>query len=169
MAIASMSYTEERAEQVDFSEVYFETENLFAVPIDKVGNYTSLEDFASVKIGVLKASVQEQMIKEQYPETEIVSMNKNGDLIESLKSGRVDAVLMDNVVIYQYETLNSDSIAVVGELALEDGSFGNAVALEKGNDELKAVIDQIILEAIETDELSKIVDKNIELSTKSQD
>lgn len=169
MAIASMSYTEERAEQVDFSEVYFETKNLFAVPVDKVGNYTSLEDFASVKIGVLKASVQEQMIKEQYPETEIVSMNKNGDLIESLKSGRVDAVLMDNVVIYQYETLNSDSIAVVGELALEDSSFGNAVALEKGNAELKAIIDQIILEAIETDELSKIVDKNIELSTKSQD
>lgn len=169
MVIASMSYTEERAEQVDFSEIYFETKNLFAVPVGKEGDYKAVEDFAELKIGVLKASVQEQMIKGLFPEGDIVSMNKNGDLIESLKAGRVDAVLMDNVVIYQYQTLNADTVAVISDLALEDGSFGNAVAMEKGNSELKAVIDSVILEAIESGQMTEIVEKNIELSSKSQD
>ncbi|MGO4927227.1 transporter substrate-binding domain-containing protein [Fundicoccus sp. Sow4_F4] len=169
MAIASMSYTEERAEQVEFSEIYFETKNLFAVPTGKEADYQSIDDFSNVKIGVLKASVQEQMIKELFPDGDIVSMNKNGDLIESLKSGRVDVVLMDNVVIYQYETLNSDSIVVLDEFSLEDGSFGNAVAMEKGNSELKAIVDQVILEAIESGELDEIVAKNIDLSSQSQD
>lgn len=169
MAIASMSYTQERAEQVEFSEIYFETKNLFAVPAGKEKEYQSVEDFADVKIGVLKASVQEQMINELFPDGDIVSMNKNGDLIESLKSGRVDVVLMDNVVIYQYETLNSDSITVINDFALEDGSFGNAVAMEKGNSELKAIVDQVILEAIESGELDEIVAKNIDLSSQSQD
>lgn len=169
MAIASMSYTQERAEQVDFSEIYFETKNLFAVPVGKEGNYQSIEDFADVKIGVLKASVQEQIINELFPDGDIVSMNKNGDVIESLKAGRVDVVLMDNVVIYQYETLNSDKIAVMDDLALADGSFGNAVAMEKGNSELKAIVDQVILEAIESGKLTEIIEKNIELSSTSQD
>lgn len=169
MAIASMSYTQERAEQVEFSEIYFETKNLFAVPAGKEGEYQAVEDFAEVKIGVLKASVQEQMIKELFPEGDIVAMNKNGDLIESLKSGRVDAVLMDNVVIYQYQTLNSETITVLDELALEDGSFGNAVAMEKGNSELKAIVDQVIQDAMKSGALDELVDKNIELSSQSQD
>lgn len=168
MAIASMSYTQERAEQVEFSEIYFETRNLFAVPVGKEEAYQSVEDFSQLKIGVLKASVQEQMIKDLFPDGDIVAMNKNGDVIESLKSGRVDVVLMDNVVIYQYETLNPDSIVVMDNLAVEEGSFGNAVAMEKGNSDLKKLVDGVILEAVESGNLADIIEKNIKLSSHSQ-
>ena len=48
MVLAGMTYSEERAEQVDFSEVYYETNSKFVVPVGEEGNFESIEDFAAV-------------------------------------------------------------------------------------------------------------------------
>lgn len=39
MVLAGMTYSEERAEQVDFSEVYYETNSKFVVPVGEEGNF----------------------------------------------------------------------------------------------------------------------------------
>ena len=48
MVLAGMTYSEERAEQVDFSEVYYETNSKFVVPVGEEGNFESIEDFAKL-------------------------------------------------------------------------------------------------------------------------
>src|SRR5699024_12425808 len=43
MVLAGMTYSEERAEQVDFSKVYYETDSKFVVPVGEEGNFRSEE------------------------------------------------------------------------------------------------------------------------------
>lgn len=163
LVIAGMSYTDERAEQIDFSSTYYSTVNQFVVSAEAVNQFNSLEDFSKVKIGVLKASVQEQLIAKQYPEADYVAMNKNGDLIEALKAGKLDAVFMDNIVIADFIYQNAGLIAAVEELELEGGSFDKAVALAKGNSELLEVVNKVIDEAVASGEMEEIVQANIAL------
>lgn len=163
MVIAGMSYTAERAEQIDFSSIYFSTVNQFVVPTETVDQFTSLEDFSSAKIGVLKASVQEQLITKQFPNSDLVAMNKNGDLIEALKAGKIDAVFMDNIVIADFIYQNEGLIAAVENVEIEGGAFDKAVALAKGNEELLAVINQVIEEAVASGTIDQIVADNIAL------
>lgn len=164
MAIAGMSYTDERAEQVDFSSTYYQTTNQFVVPAEHEGQYTNLSHFADLKIGVLKASVQEQLIMSELPDTDYISMNKNGDLIEALKAGKVEAVLMDNIVVSDYIYNNEGLIVAVEGVELANGSFDKAIALAKENTELLAVINQVIEEAVASGQMEEIVQTNIELT-----
>lgn len=166
MVIAGMSYTAERAEQIDFSSIYFSTVNQFVVPAETVDQFTSLEDFSSSKIGVLKASVQEQLLTKQFPNSDLVAMNKNGDLIEALKAGKIDAVFMDNIVIADFIYQNEGLIAAVESVEIEGGAFDKAVALAKGNEELLAVINQVIEEAVASGTIDQIVADNIALVRK---
>lgn len=163
MVIAGMSYTDERAEQVDFSSTYYSTVNQFVVASDQVEQYKELADFSDIKIGVLKASVQEQLIAKQFPDSDYVAMNKNGDLIEALKAGKVEAVFMDNIVIADFVYQNEGLIEAVQGVEIEGGSFDKAIALAKGNEELLEVINKVVEEAVKSGEMEEIVQKNIEL------
>lgn len=166
MVVAGMSYTQERAEQVDFSSTYYSTVNQFVVNSEALEQFTSLEDFASGKIGVLKASVQEQLIAKQFPESNYIAMNKNGDLIEALKAGKLDAVFMDNIVIADFVYQNEGLIAAVEKINIEGGSFDKSVALAKNNNELLEVVNQVIEAAVVSGEMEIIVQHNIALVRK---
>lgn len=163
IVIAGMSYTKERAEQVDFSSTYFSTINQFVVSAEAVDQFNSLEDFTSVKIGVLKASVQEQLIAKQFPDSEYIAMNKNGDLIEALKAGKLEAVFMDNIVIADFIYQNEGLIAAIEDIELEGGSFDKAVAFAKENKDLLEVVNKVIDEAVASGEMEQIVQDNIAL------
>lgn len=167
MVLAGVTYSEERAEQVDFSDVYYETNSKFVVPIEDAENYSSLEDFADLTIGVQKGTIQEGLVQDVLPEAEVVSMNKNGDLIEALKSQRIDAVLMDGVVVQEFVNLNSDFIVLLDDIQVEEENEGFAVVTAKDNSELLEVINQVIKDTIESGEMQNIFETNIELNAQS--
>lgn len=164
VVLAGVTYSEERAEQVDFSDVYYETNSKFVVPLGEEGNFSSVEDFADLKIGVQKGTIQESLLQELLPDTELVSMNKNGDLIEALKAKRVDAVLMDGIVVEEFVNLNSDAIALMSDIQVEEASEGFAVVTAKDNKELMEVINKVIADVKESGKMEEIVTKNTELN-----
>lgn len=169
MVLAGVTYSEERAEQVDFSEVYYETNSKFVVALGEEGKYSELQDFANLKIGVQKGTIQESTLQELLPDAELVSMNKNGDLIEALKAKRVDAVLMDGIVVGEFVNLNSDAIALLDDIQVEENNEGFAVVTAKDNAELMEVINKVITEAIESGKLEEIVTTNTELNAETVD
>lgn len=169
LAIAGMSYTDERAEQIDFSSTYYQTTNQFVLAAEDDGVYTELADFETLKIGVLKASVQEQLITTELPNAERIAMNKNGDLIEALKVGKVDAVLMDNIVISDYIYKNEGLIVAVEGVELDNGSFDKAVVLAKENHDLLEIVNKVIDEAVASGKMEEIVQQNIELTRSNQE
>lgn len=167
MVLAGMTYSEERAEQVDFSDIYYETMSMFVVPIGEEENYSTLEDFSDLRIGVQKGTIQEGLVKELLPEAEVVSMNKNGDIIEALKAKRIDAVLMDGVVVNEFVNLNSDIIVLLDDVQVEEETEGFAVVTAKENSELMEIINEVIKEAIESGQMQDIFEKNIELNAQT--
>ncbi|MGO4938707.1 transporter substrate-binding domain-containing protein [Fundicoccus sp. Sow4_D5] len=169
MTIAGMTYTEERAEQVDFSEQYHQSVSNFVVLAGEEGKYETVEDFDGLKIGVQKGTVQEQMVTENLPNAEIVSMQKTGLLIEALKTKKVDAIFIDDIVTIEFVAVNEGQIAVVSDVVFENPEQGKAVALAKGNEELLELINKVVLEAVESGKITEFIEANVTLQAESAD
>lgn len=167
MTIAGMTYTEERAKQVDFSDQYHESVSNFVVLAGEEGKYSSIEDFEGLKIGVQKGTVQEQMVQDNLADADITSMQKTGLLIEALKTGKVDAIFIDDIVTIEFVAHNKEDIAVVNDVLFADPEQGKAIAFAKGNDELVELTNKVIKEALESGKIKEIMEYNIELSSSS--
>lgn len=163
MTIAGMTYTEERAKQIDFSEQYHQSVSNFVVLAGEEGKYTKVEDFDGLKIGVQKGTVQEQMVTENLPNADIAAMQKTGLLIEALKTKKVDAIFIDDIVTIEFVAVNKGQIAVVEDVLFADPEQGKAVALAKDNTELLEVINKVILDAVESGKIKEIMEANISL------
>lgn len=166
LIISGMSNTEERAEIVDFSVAYYEPVSQFGVNLEDIDTYQSLEDFNGKKVGALLTSTQEIYIKEYMPEVELVSMGKNGDLVEALKAKKVDAILMSDLTLQQYLTNYGDSMGIVQDLDISNELLGTSVALAKDNKDLLDLVDKVITDSKESGKLQQIFDENIEAATK---
>lgn len=164
IVLAGMSQTEERSKQVAFSIPYYTSVSQFAVVKGEAANYQTIEDFAGKKIGVLQSSIQESYVIEEMPEAEAVSIKKNGDLMEFLKTGRLDAVLIRDMNLAQYLDKYSDSAELVPNLDIVTEGAGMAAALNKDSQELTEFVNEVFNEMIESGQMAEIFDKYIKLS-----
>lgn len=165
--ISGMVANEEREQQVDFSIPYFVAVSQFAVGIENIEEYKTLEDMTSLRIGVLKGSIQEAWVKEEMPEADPVSVNKNGDLLEMLKSKKVDAISMSDLSLAQYLVHYGDSVALVEDLDIANAGVGSAVAVAKDNEALVELIDKVITDLIESGKMDEIFDNNTQKAGES--
>lgn len=144
---AGMNPSEERKKSVDFSVVYYDAHSTMLVATDKVDVLKTPEDFKGLKVGVQKATIQEGIADDQFPESEKVAIGKIPNLIMELQSGKIDGIILAEVVASSYADNNSD-IAVNG---LDLGSEGGvALAINKGQEDLLAEMNKT-LEAIMAD------------------
>ncbi|MGD7044894.1 transporter substrate-binding domain-containing protein [Jeotgalibacillus proteolyticus] len=157
--IGSMAITNERAEQVDFSDPYYYSGGMIFVA-EGNDEITSAEDLEGKKIGVVAQSTYDEAAQEytediQYYNSDVVALN---DLeIE----GRLDAVITADVV--GYEAMASGlGVKDVGEpLWIEQA----AIAVNKDNPELLEAINEALAEIQEDgtyDEIStNLFDRNL--------
>ncbi|MDT8861696.1 transporter substrate-binding domain-containing protein [Alkalihalobacillus sp. MEB130] len=96
--LAGMTPTEERQENVDFSDIYYEATNL--IVSKESSNLTSLEDLEGLKVGVQLGSIQEEEADELAEEYgfEVVKLNRIPEIMQELMAGRIDAILMEDTV-----------------------------------------------------------------------
>ncbi len=93
--ISSMSITEDRKKAVDFSDKYYQTPTAVIAKVGAIdGSVASLK---GRRVGVLKASVQEAYAKGVLAPAgaDVVSYDSTQQSYLDLKSGRVDAVVVD--------------------------------------------------------------------------
>ncbi|MFI3283520.1 MAG: transporter substrate-binding domain-containing protein [Erysipelotrichaceae bacterium] len=149
MAIASMAPTDERLESMSFSISYDPNldesqDHGLIILEEELGDYTSLESFSDLVIGVQSASLQEQFTIEQIPNavTEVISNLNDGVLM--LLTGKIDALACSTETALQL-VLNNDGIAMSGVYFDSSSvSQGASVAVPLGEDELVAAIDEIV-------------------------
>nr|WP_052144503.1 transporter substrate-binding domain-containing protein [Halalkalibacter okhensis] len=96
--LAGMTPTEERKENVDFSDIYYEATNL--IVSKESTNLSSLEDLEGLKVGVQLGSIQEEEADELAEEYgfEVVKLNRIPEIMQELQAGRIDAILMEDTV-----------------------------------------------------------------------
>lgn len=138
---AGMTPTEERKESVDFSTIYYDTNQTMLVLNDKVDLLNTVESFVGLKVGVQKASLQESIYDDYFSQSEKVALSKIPTLIMELQTGKIDGLILAEVVAKNYADAN-ENIACNG---LDLGSEGGvAIAVNKGNEALLDAINQTI-------------------------
>ena len=126
LAIAGISATEERKEVFDFSIPYYENKISFLIRKTDLEKYKDLDSLASANIAAQKGT-----------------LTNMGEAVNELQSGKVDAVHMDEPVALSYATKNADLAVATVSLTMKEGEE-NAVAIKKGNSDLKEVVDKVI-------------------------
>lgn len=150
---AGISYTLERAKEVDFTINYSESKQI--VIVKNGSNINSVEDISDKKIAVQLGSVADTYITEEYPNVELVREKKFLAAIQDLKDNKVDAVVMDELPASKIIT--KDMHILEGELFVD--SYGMIV--KKGNVELLNAINHVIQELKESGEIDKYLLKHL--------
>ena len=163
MALSGISKTEERAQQVDFSTPYYEGESYILVAKDKADGIQTVQDLNGLKVGVQKGTIQETYLLNNDLDIDLTSMPKNDVLIEALKTGKLDAVVMDAVPAGEFLRMNEDTIAKVSETIPTDDE-GYSVAVAKDNASLLEVINKVIEEAKDNEDIKQSLEKYLDLA-----
>ncbi|WP_153049041.1 transporter substrate-binding domain-containing protein, partial [Streptococcus suis] len=94
IAIAGLSYSEERAKVFDFSESYYQISDVLLVKKENADSISSVDALSGKSLAVQKGSTQETYAKENISNASIVSLTQMGEAVNELKTGKVEAVLM---------------------------------------------------------------------------
>lgn len=162
LVLAGMNPTPERAESVDFTDIYVTTLDTVLIRKEDADKYNSKESLKDANWATQKATIQEEFLQEEFADSELQSVGKWGTAILSLKTGKVDAILMVETVANQYAAENDDlMIANVDDL----GSTPNeaAIAVQKGNEEFLEEVNGILNNLQEAGTVDELILKNVEL------
>lgn len=129
--MAGMTPTADRKKSVDFSTVYYTAQQV--VLTKKSLKIQSIKDLKGKTVGVQLGSIQQNIANQLNKTTpiNIKTMDKATDLIEELKSGRIDGVIIEDAVAANILKNNSDLNAFV--IQQGDKMSGSAVAFPKNS------------------------------------
>lgn len=153
--ISGMTPTEERKKSVDFSDLYYEAKNTIVAP--KGSNLKTPESLAGKKVGVQLGSIQENAAKDMQKtiQMEVVPLNKIGDMIQEIKSHRIDAAIIEDTVAKGYVTSNPD---IEFNTIPDSGENGSAIAFPKGSEHVEE-FNKAIKKLKDSGELDKLIKK----------
>lgn len=136
IAAASITITDEREENIDFTDGYFTADQSLLVRDD--AGVASLEELGGMSVAVQTGTTGEMYAQDNAPDdVEIVSFENPGDVFTALEAGNVQAVLQDIVPNADY-ALNNDGVTLAETYPTEE-EYGFATAEEGGEDVLDAV------------------------------
>ncbi|MDI9886470.1 ABC transporter substrate-binding protein [Streptomyces sp. HNM0645] len=144
LAAAGMTITDERKKNVDFSVPYFDaTQALLAT---RKSGVTTLADVEAkgAKLGAQAGTTGESHAKSQGFDP--VAFESSDAVLNGLRTGQVDAVVIDYPVVQGWLKDKDNADAFVLGQDIETGEqYGFSV--KKGNDALRAAIDEAITDA----------------------
>jgi len=146
---AGISYTEERAKEVDFSVDYMISRQIIIVKNES--NITSPSDLFNQRVAVQLGSVADSYITEELPNMTLVREKKFLAAIQDLMDDKVDCVVMDEVPAK--ELVNS-SLKIL-EDALVIDHYGMIVS--KGNSKLLNQINEVITNLKESGKIDEFM------------
>lgn len=145
--IASMSITDERKKQVDFSNKYYNTPPGIVAPKDTPIKGVTKEDLAGKTIGVQVSTTHANYSEKTFTDSTIKAYPTAEEYRLDLANGRLDAVNDDSVTLSEWlKTPDGACCKMVGTVApvVEIHGPGAGVAFKKGRPELIAKFNDAI-------------------------
>ncbi|WP_058464947.1 substrate-binding periplasmic protein [Legionella cincinnatiensis] len=127
IAIATITITEARKNNFDFSEPYY-FDGIASVYRSNQPVITQ-NQLKGKKVAVQLGSIMEIWLRETFPQVETTVLDNNNQAIESLISGRVDVVLMDGV----QGKIFSKKYTELSYSLIAKADYGYALAVKKGS------------------------------------
>ena len=135
---AGISYSEDRAKNVDFSINYSVSKQV--VIVSNNSNINNVNNISNKKIAVQLGSIADTFVTANFKNASIVRQKKYLAAIEDLKVGKVDCVVMDELPAKEIVASNSGIKILDGSLT--NDSYGMVV--KKGNKELLDAINTVL-------------------------
>ena len=156
---AAMTITPERAEQIDFSYVYFLTGQKF---LAQKGMFKSLKDVGGKKIGTAKGSTAEKTLATIIPAAMIVSFDDYPKAINALRQSKIQAVTTDEAILAGQLSLLEKNPATRGkyeipELRVSTVLYG--LGIRKNDKDFLKFVNQTLLEMEQNGEANKIFNR----------
>ncbi|MEK3937624.1 transporter substrate-binding domain-containing protein [Sporosarcina sp. FSL W7-1349] len=154
--IAGMDGNDEKRQQVvDFTEPYFTATNL--VIFKKDSGFKTAEDLKGKKVGAQTATIQEKgalALQDQYGYS-VETRDRVPDLVQEIKSGHLDAIVLQNVVSSGYLGANEDLTSF--ELP-EEHKLQLSIAFQKDS-ELTPEFNEALKELKESGKVDDLISK----------
>lgn len=135
---AGMSITKERLEEVDFSVEYAVSNQVVIVPMDS--KITSIDQISNQRIAVQLGTVADSYVNENYKDATVIRQKKYLSMVEDLKAGKVDLIIMDLLPANEIVKSN-DGLKILDEYLFTD-KYG--MAIKKGNKELLDKVNDVL-------------------------
>jgi polar amino acid transport system substrate-binding protein len=153
MVASASTITEEREETVDFTEPYYQAEQ--AILVEEGGTIDSVEALKGATVGAQKGTTGAEFVEESAEAGELRTYPQGPDAINALKSGVVEAVVID-IPVAENAVENTSGIEVSSAIPTEE-EYGFAVA--KNNEGLLEELNEGLAEAKEDGTYTKIYEK----------
>ena len=151
MSISGYSWSEKREANYNLSSYYYagenENEQVLITLASNGDKFATAESLAGAKIGAQNASLQQSLVEAQLPDSELVLNADLGTLVLQLKAGEFDALAVadgngDAIIAKNPDIAKSGFVFYV-----DPKETGNVIMLQKGADELTAVVNEILAES----------------------
>ena len=161
IGMAGMTVTDERLEEVNFSDSY--ATGVQVVIVKEDSEITTVDDLTgdmNYTIGVQTGTTGDLYSTWDIEDAGLGTVsryNKGADAVAALVAGKIDCVIIDNEPAKAFVAANPGLIVLDTAYAVED----YAICYAKGNEKLGAKIDEALQKLIANGEVQKIIDKYI--------
>ena len=164
LGIAAFTNTPERAEVIDFSDVYEESLQYLVVAAGNEDVYTTPESLAGLKVGAQRGTIQSQLIMKTMPDSELFELAKYPELSIEVQNGNIAGLVVDAAVGDSIIS-SSDGKLVKANYTFDskEATFGKSVVLKKGSDDLKAEVNKVIQRILADGSYAKAYDEAVAL------
>ncbi len=141
MVVSAVTITDERKQTMDFTDPYFDAQQLIAVK--ETSKVTKFADLKKLKVGVQTGTTGDEAVSKLLGKTStaIKRFESTPLALKELESGGVDAVVADNGVVIHYVANNpGGKFKTVSDKEFVPEQYG--IAVKKGNAELLAKLNK---------------------------
>ncbi len=153
---AGISYSENRAKNVDFSINYAVSKQV--VIVNNNSSIANVNEIGNKKIAVQLGSIADTFVTERFKNANVVRQKKYLAAIEDLKTGKVDCVVMDELPAQEIVSKNEGIKILDGSLT--NDSYGMVV--KKGNKELLDAINVVLQKIKDEGKIDEFIIKHTE-------
>ena len=151
MSISGFMWSQAREDRFNLSDYYFATishdAQVLITLASNADRFAAADGLAGATIGVQKSSVQADLTAEQLPDSEAIPFTNLDEAVELLIDGVYDCIAVadgnaDAIIAAHPEIIKSGFRFVVTEK-----QTGNLILMQKGNDELTQLVNNILSKA----------------------
>ena len=163
IGMAGMTVTEERKESVNFTDSYTTTKQVVIVKEDSaIKAISDLKGDGSMKFGVQQDTTGDILASDTvenggYGEENVTRYKAATDTVQALKTGKVDAVIIDEAPARSF-VKTTEGLKILDGTWLEENY---AIAIAKDNTELLNKVNTALKELIADGTVKSIIDKYI--------
>ena len=158
LAMAGLSPEPERAEKMDFSEIYYGGKQAFITTTDKAAQFPDLASAnqAGISIGAQSGTIQQELAAQYSADAEQVTLVKATEIIAEVINGSLDGAYVEWDVAESYKK-QYPNLHIVCEVPYEND--GNIIGVAKGNADLMKYVNEAIKACVESGTFNQYLEK----------